>query len=249
MDESTLAIINYANTNGYAIPSNLTAFDNLIKGMKSCGIWALLDRFWLFSGDGSSDFKRINLINPNKPLADFYGGLTISNSGIKGNGVNARILTAYNPANDAEKFLTADASLFGVCSQAATTPTAAFVATLNTNRNQLGTANSSGFRLNTGTITTNLNSSVSMGGNGFKSMSRTSSSDVELVSKGDLFNRRQGDNSLTVGEIILFQNATGYSQHELQCFGMGKSITYEKSQDFRTIFNQYLTAIGESPVA
>lgn len=257
MDESTLAIINYANTNGYAIPSNLTAFDNLIKGMKSCGIWALLDRFWLFSGDGSTDFKRINLIDPSKTRADFYGGLTISASGIQGNGTNAYVDTNFNPSllESGQKYKLNDAGIFYIINKNSTT------STVNKNFVLLGylTGNPSNYQLSFQHFengyqrfnnTAGFYKSINFLNLGLKGFSRTGSNILQ-VSKELQATNTQSPTALPAIITLLGQrgNSTYNNDTELGCLIIGASIPFQVSQDFRTVFNTYLTAIGQNPIA
>ncbi|MGL6038684.1 MAG: hypothetical protein ACRC0E_07335 [Soonwooa sp.] len=250
-DDSTLAVINYANANGYTLPSNLTALDNLIKGLKACGIWALLDRFWLFSGDGSTDFKRINIINPSKKKADFYGGLTISASGVEGNGTNAYINTNFNPAllESGQKYQLNNAGR-GAC---------IFLEATNTvlNRsidgiysgfiNNMGNYNLPAQRINQG----NDNSSVSINftGIGLKLISRISDTNVQFLSKDIVTSSNSTSIDITNANQFILRNNTAYGNSGISCYFMGASIPSQVSQDFRTVFNTYLQAIGQNPIA
>ena len=248
MDDSTLAVVNYANTNGYALPSNITAFDNLIKGMKSCGIWALLDRFWLFSGDGSTDFKRINLINPSKTKADFYGGLIISNSGIQGNGINAYVNTNFNPAllESGQKFQLNDAS-FGVIIANASPDDVGTYGVNRSDHNDFNNTWGNVVRLNSHSDNYVYSSPVT----GLNINSRTNGTNVDLIRKNSSTNKDLNSYSIQSKSAIVFAqlNFTYFTNNTHSCFFMGASIPFQVSQDFRTVFNTYLSAIGQTPIA
>ena len=254
MDESTLAIINYANINGYAIPSNLTAFDNLIKGMKSCGIWALLDRFWLFSGDGSTDFKRINLINPSKTRADFYGGLTISNSGIQGNGTNAYVDTNFNPSLlvTGQKYQLNDASRLIIIYEGTQLGTNVYNSQFtldgmlsmpdknlmqNTNRSQI-----------INSISSDAQKSP-LSGIGIKIIG-INNNKLNIISNNQIFSQNKAPSLIYNSKQAIFRDGgSKYGNSKICSYGMGASIPFQVSQDFRAVFNTYLSAIGQTPIA
>ena len=257
-DESTQAIIDFANSQGFLLPTNLVAVDNLIKAMKASGEWYDLDRFWCFAGDGDLNFKRINWIDPTKPLTTYYGGLTHSVEGIQGNAVNGYVDTNFNPSlmEAGQKYQATDASLIGVNSILATTTSKTFSTQQNDNMsnplalNQFGSLESNAFRINTGTVFTNSNKNIDLSGTGLKIVQRISSTNIEGINQGVYINNVvQNGSSIANYKQFIFRRYTGYSDAQLQCFAMGKSITFEKSQNFRTAFNEYLTEINLTPIA
>lgn len=104
VEAETKAVLDFAKSKGYKLPTDIVKFDTYIKGLKDSGIWAKLDVLYLFAGDADVNFKMINLINPNKHFATPNGGLTWDKNGVKGNGTNAYIDTNYNAATNGVKF-------------------------------------------------------------------------------------------------------------------------------------------------
>lgn len=87
-----LAVISYANSQGYTLPSNaqLDNIDNnLIIPLKAAGLWTTHDVLYCLKNDGSSGFGGINLIDPS--LNSFVPGGWANNVG--GNSG----LTGYTP--------------------------------------------------------------------------------------------------------------------------------------------------------
>lgn len=68
-DSSYQAVLNYATTQGYNLPSreNQKLQNDLIVGLKDEGIWNLIDHLQVYPNDATSgsDFATINWINPN----------------------------------------------------------------------------------------------------------------------------------------------------------------------------------------
>jgi hypothetical protein len=96
-DSDYQAVLNYATSLGYALPS-LSQQGNqntLLRELKSYGIWNKLDSFCVFANDGGSNFalidwKRLSLYTAvNSPT------FTI-NSGFLGNGTSSYIDTNFN---------------------------------------------------------------------------------------------------------------------------------------------------------
>lgn len=60
------AILNYATTQGYTLPSatNQNAQNTLVANLKDAGIWTELDVFYNFLTDGDHNFAKINWKNP-----------------------------------------------------------------------------------------------------------------------------------------------------------------------------------------
>lgn len=256
-DLDTKKIINYTNTNNYVLPSanHLNAINNLIIGMKTCGIWNLLDRFWLFSGDGSSDFKRINLIDVNKTRADFYGGLTISASGIQGNGTNAYVDTNFNPSllESGQKYQLNDACHGGIVFNYPTSENS--TSSYSPLTGTLGPAGQNTLYLKPGNVSkinqnnSNLSSNINISGTGLKLINRNNSSSVYFINKNSQININVRSVGIFNIEQFGLRGVLGYANIGVTCLMMGASIPFQVSQDFRTVFNTYLSAIGQAQIA
>ena len=98
MDADYQAILDYATTQGYTLPSaSQQALQNqLVVDLKDGGIWSKLDTFAVFATDGDSDFALIDW----KRVTDYTAVNShtfTTNEGFEGNGTSAYIDTNYNP--------------------------------------------------------------------------------------------------------------------------------------------------------
>jgi hypothetical protein len=67
MDSNYKAVLDYATTQGYTLPSASQQLlqEQLIIDLKDAGVWSKLDLFYVFATDGDSDFASINWKDPN----------------------------------------------------------------------------------------------------------------------------------------------------------------------------------------
>ncbi len=243
------AIESYANSNSLALPTDTIAFDQLIKDLKSAGIWQKLDVFYVFAGDGSNGFKLINWVNPEEHYADAYGGLTWDLDGVKGNSSNGYIDTNFNPAVSGMNYTLNDASRFAVITEEGTgnTVTRNIDGVAEATANGLINTTQAAQRINQGTNT--LNSSADLSGTGLITINRNSNIDVLLTNKNTEINRTATSTSVTPYKQLIIKRSTTYSDLKISCYGMGSALTYAETQSFRTIYNNFLTALGLTPVA
>jgi hypothetical protein len=76
VDPDYQAILDYATTQGYTLPSEgqQTLQNTLVTSLKSSGIWSELDFLYIMATDGDSNYARINWSNPGTfQLADVGG--------------------------------------------------------------------------------------------------------------------------------------------------------------------------------
>lgn len=101
------AVLTYATNQGYTLPSTAVQDDQnqLVADLKTAGIWDSLDIFYVFAGDGDSDFALINWADTSQFNGVINGTVDFTaNEGMKGNGTNGYINTGYNLANDAVNY-------------------------------------------------------------------------------------------------------------------------------------------------
>lgn len=236
LSEEVINVVNYADFNGYTLPSNIYLLDILIQELKKSNIWQKLDVFYIFCGNGSEGFKLINLINPNIHYAFPFGTITWSLDGVLGNGTDGYI-DIYNPSTSGINYTLNNACIFGVIVTNNAAPFA-FTSATGLEINQLANYSGNAIKINAGNA--NLSSSVDLSGNGFKSISRMNSSQVELVSKDTTFTRNQ--NSTVIFNAIqkILRRGNASTTHLISCFGMGAAITYSDTQTFRILYNRFL---------
>jgi hypothetical protein len=101
-DADYLAVLNYATTQGYTLPSSgQQALQNqLVLDLKDGGIWSKLDTFGVFATDGDSDFALIDWIRLTDYTAVNSPTFT-TDKGFQGNGTSSYIDMNYNPATQA----------------------------------------------------------------------------------------------------------------------------------------------------
>lgn len=95
------AVLDRGTALGYTLPSYNQQIlqNNLLKAMKSSGVWAKLDVFYNFANNGSVGFGMINWKTPNANLATTPNGITFTqNIGVTGGGT-AHVNTGFSPSN------------------------------------------------------------------------------------------------------------------------------------------------------
>lgn len=233
------AIENYANSNSLALPTDTIAFDQLIKDLKSAGIWQKLDVFYVFAGDGSNGFKLINWIDTSRHYADAYGGLTWDLDGVKGNGSNGYIDTNFTPSNDGINRQLGDASIMGVVIEIGGILWGAIGGWRDDYRLNLDVKRLDG----------DFNNSATNNNVGFHAIVRTSASQGFHIYRDSLYTLTSSGNGLTTYVNTINRVNSSYGSAKLSCWASGASLTYSETQSFRTIYNNFLTALGLTPVA
>jgi hypothetical protein len=106
-DADYLAVLNYATTQGYTLPSESQQLlqNQLIVDLKDGGIWSKLDIFYVFATDGDSDFASINWKDPNNfEITEVNSPTFTTNVGFTGNGTSAYLNTNWSVSNDSVNF-------------------------------------------------------------------------------------------------------------------------------------------------
>ena len=106
------AVLDYATTQGYVLPSasNQALQNKLIYDLKDAGMWETFDAFSMFATDGNADFALIDW----KRVLDYtnYNNCVFTeNKGFIGNGSSSYIDTKFTPSTDAVNYQTADAGM------------------------------------------------------------------------------------------------------------------------------------------
>lgn len=103
MDADYKAILDYATTQGYTLPSASQQLlqEQLIIDLKTAGVWSKLDLFYVFATDGDSDFACINFLDPNNyEITEVNSPTFTTNVGFTGDGVSAYLYTNFDPSTD-----------------------------------------------------------------------------------------------------------------------------------------------------
>jgi len=112
-DTDYTAILNYATTLGYALPSGAQQVkqNKLVVDLKNAGIWSKLDTLAVFATDGNSDFALIDWKRLSQYTAVNSPTFT-TNGGFTGNGTSSYIDTNFNPSVGTNKYLINDEGRF-----------------------------------------------------------------------------------------------------------------------------------------
>lgn len=103
VDSDYQAVLDYATTQGYTLPSASQKLlqEQLIKDLKTAGIWSKLDIFYVFATDGDSDFASINWKDPNNhEITEVNSPTFTTNVGFIGDGVSAYLNCNFDPSTD-----------------------------------------------------------------------------------------------------------------------------------------------------
>lgn len=106
-DADYAAILSYATTQGYTLPSasQQTLQNQLVVDLKAAGVWSGLDLFYVFATDGDSDFATINWRDVNNFQCIKVNSPTFTtNVGFKTNGTSSYLNTDYNVLNESTNF-------------------------------------------------------------------------------------------------------------------------------------------------
>ncbi|WP_300440742.1 hypothetical protein [Christiangramia sp.] len=97
-DADYQAVLDYASANAIPLPSTAESDANNQKvlDLKANGAWAKMDCFFKFKGSADPSFKLIDWKRVSQVSG--FGSLTWNTTGVKGNGTNAYINSAYNPS-------------------------------------------------------------------------------------------------------------------------------------------------------
>jgi hypothetical protein len=237
-------IINYATTQGYTLPSLIQQEkqNKLLINLKLSGIWDKLDTFAVFATDaedspssGTSDFALIDWKRLTQYTAVNSPTFT-TNGGFNGNGTSSYIDTNYNPSTqrinyqqiNAGRFFWVDNRLGSIWEGNSTTT--------NDSRNGVTTT----IKINQGT--SQLNSAVTFNVDGFKSINRTSSTNVEVFT--DTTQNSRTSNSAPISSLNQFvlRGANSYSASRFRFYAMGASLVSENT-DFYNAMNTYFTSL------
>lgn len=239
-DSSYQAILNYATSLGYTLPSlaQQVKQNKLVADLKNAGIWNKLDTFAVFATDGSSNFalidwKRLSLYTNVNSCA------FTANAGFQGNGTSSYIDTNFNPATNGVNYTLNNASRF-LWNKIISASSRYMDGNIIANTNGIYSNNSTNHRINQGT--TNLSASVTLNTIGFISINRTSSTNVELFDDTTQYSRTANSSSINSNNQFIFRGGTLYANSQTSFYGMGASLISENTSLYNAL-NTYLTSL------
>ena len=241
-DADYQAILNYATTQGYTLPSagQQVLQNQLMLDLKAAGVWAKLDTFAVFATDGDSDFalicwkRLVQMTAVNSPTFT-------SSQGFQGNGTSSYIDTNFNPATQGVNFRDDNAS------RGAWLRIAAADQYIDGNAN--GNNLNFGFRTGSSPFNYINQSSGSIAPNAVYSTTanlksiHTNSTTVTTCIDGTTVttHTRIATARPNFNQHIL-RNSGNYGAHQVSCYFMGAYLVSENT-DFRNAFNTYITSL------
>jgi hypothetical protein len=247
------AVLDRATALGYTHPSpdQKTKQNKLVHDLKDAGIWDLLDVFYVFATDGSSDFATLNWKAPSANQATKVNTPTFTaNLGFTGNGTSSYLNTNWEPSTKGVNFTQDNAACFTYLGldlavnstvdygSNASTPTRTITQTTRT------TADGLNLLLNTGTFTAMTNTNAI----GFYHNKRTSSTAIALIKDGVVVSTQSQTSSgiPPLNVYLLARNNAGtagnFSANRMGVFGAGASLNAKES-DLYTAWNTYFTSL------
>lgn len=100
------AVLDYSTSRGWDLPpeGQQVLQNALLVSLKESGAWAKMDKFYLFTGEGSRDFYRIDWVNPTNSTLALNGNTSATLNWTKNEGYYtdgaSYLNTRYNPTND-----------------------------------------------------------------------------------------------------------------------------------------------------
>jgi len=240
MDADYAAILNYATTQGYTLPSasQQTLQNQLVVDLKAAGVWSKLDTFAVFATDGDSDFALIDWINLSQYTA--YNSPTFtSNDGFTGDGVSAYIDTNFNPSTSGVNYTLDDAS-FGGVKTINTIDFAYFTGNSSAGKNCLRGVSSGNNRINQGN--NNFSPTADFSSFYFVGIHRDSSTTGAFSYDNSITTASANSQSIDNLNQFVLRGGGAYATFGARMFWMGGELIAENS-DFYTAWDNYYTAL------
>ena len=243
-DQDYNALLSYAQTQGYAIPSvsQRTLQETLIRDLKTAGVWDKLDVFYVFATDGDSDYATLNWKDPNNhQVSKVNSPVFTADSGFAGDGLSSYLDTNYNPSTNGVKYTLDNASISiwsnnYVFNEFITGASGTFncIRMAGSSQNQ---------RINMpsdATLTPVVNFSDSS--KKLRQLNRTSSTNVTAIIDTTSTIHTGNSTDINSANQIILRAASFYSSTEVAFFGMGASLVSE-NVDFYNALNTYKLAL------
>jgi len=240
-DTDYQAILDYATTQGYTLPSESQRLkqNTLLIALKTAGVWSKLDTFANFATDGSSQFALIDwkrLVQYNASTSPTF----TTNEGFMGNGTSSYIDTNFNAVTQGVNYLQNNASRYIFMYMASGTGALDGRSAVNIN-NSLR-ASSSNQRINQGTTALIGGAFDFNSTRGMKSIHRTSSLNVELFNGTTQGSRTALSASMTSSNQLILRSGSSYGGHEISMYAMGANLVSENAA-FVNAYNTYITSL------
>lgn len=237
------AVIAFATAQAYTLPTTaqLQKFDAMVGELIAASMWTIMDRFWFPANNGSSNFGRINWMNPTTgTLLSLVNSPTwTSNIGYVGNGSSSYIDTQFNPATQGVNYTLNNAGRYCyVTYRMAEGTTYTIDGNAVTNENQMRMAiTSNANNINSGTG--GLSASVNTRTIDFHAITRTSS--LAVTRTTDVIQLGTTTSTTISSNNQWFLRGGGsYSQIGIGFYAMGSAISDANLPTYRSIIKRYI---------
>jgi hypothetical protein len=241
-DVAYQAILDYATTQGYTLPSASQRLlqEQLLIDLKDAGVWSKLDTFAVFANDGNSNFALIDWIRTVKQrVLVLYTAVNsptwTANQGFTGNGTSSYIDTNFNLLNDSVNYTDINASRYIYLFSGSNATLDGIVS--STAYNRIIISSSTQQSINSVNAASSNFSYTST--KGVKSIHRTSTNDVSL------YNDKVGSTRTQLYETplrsvtqIILRRGSSYSDNTISIYALGASLVAE-NDSFVDSLNTY----------
>jgi hypothetical protein len=245
------AVLDRGTALGYALPlySQQILQNNLLKAMKSSGVWAKLDVFYNFANNGGANFGTLNWKSPTTRQCTFQESPLnfIPNQGMQGTGLGY-ISTGFNPASGGpNQYTLNNASRYFYLYQEGVSTNISFDGVTATTVNGIRREFTTSQRINQGTGPLSGTPTAAFdftGTRGMKSIHRTSSTNVELFNDTVQGSRTSASVAVQTSTQFILRgyNNTTFATHTVSMYAMGASLVSENAA-FVADYNTYINAL------
>jgi len=238
------AVLDRATALGYTLPSagQQVKQNQLVIDLKTAGVWAKLDVWYVYANDGSKEFATLNWKAPTLYQSTLFNSPTFTaNQGFTGNGTTSYIRTNFNPSTNGVNYQNNDASRY------------CYVRIPVTGQYVDGVANGNdlnhGFRIGSSPFNYINQDAGSINPNGVYSTTpdlksiQTNSSTVTTVVDGTTLTTHTRTASAPPNfPYDVLRNNGSYGSHQVSCYGLGAYLVAENTS-FRTAFATYISSL------
>jgi len=236
------AILDRATILGYTLPSDAVKLkqNTLLTSLKSTGVWAKLDVFYVFAQDGGSAFGTLNWKNPNANQSTLVNSPTfVSNGGLMGNGTSSYIDTNFNPSTQAVQYTLNNASRYFFTH--AISGVSALDGIMGSNNNRMIRTSVTSQRINSGALSLPTAFDYTATAN-TKSIHRTSATSVTCYNSTTGSTFIQASSAIDNANQLVLRASTNYGAHTCAAYAMGASMISEHSA-FIADWNTYKSSL------
>lgn len=232
------AILNYATTQGYTLPSSSQRVkqNKLLVDLKAAGVWNKLDTLAIFATDGNSDFALIDWKRLSQYTA-INSPTFISNGGFTGNGTSSYVDTNFNCLSNGVNYQGANAGRFFWADNRVNA--GPFDGTSANNRNNSFNENALRIRMNSGFTT--LSVAVPFDVDEYHAINRISTTQLEIFTNTTQYSRTQAGGA-SDGLMSILRTGTFFLNARMRFYALGSSLVSENNA-FYNAMNTYFTSL------